>query len=160
MGLLTRLMGKEPAGAPRRTHGFASDARAMRATLDGLHAELERVNGRGAPVDLRAMLRELLEGEVEAPTADIAELIRLGEEPDAFYEREVKPSWEGLGEAQRAARLEGFLELATMIDAPGAATGLPPGMVPRVHTKTLLLAWAFDETYGFISSLARADARR
>ena len=55
---------------------------------------------------------------------------------------------------------EGFLELATMIDAPGASTGLPPGMVERVHVKTLLLAWAFDETYGFISSLARADAGR
>jgi hypothetical protein len=153
MGLLTRLRGREPE---RRAHGFAADARAMRAALDGLHAELERVNGRGSPVDLRSMVRDLLEGEVEAPTADVAELMRLGEQPDEFYEREVKPSWEGLGEAQRAARVEGFLELATMIDAPGAATGLPPEMIPRVHTKTLLLAWAFDETYGFISSLARA----
>src|SRR3954447_21388331 len=153
MGLLTRLRGREPE---RRTHGFAADARAIRNALDGLHAELERVNGRGAPVDLRAMVRELLEGEVAAPTRDIAELIRIGEDPDEFYERDVMPSWEGLGEAQRAARVEGFLELATMIDAPGAQTGLPEGMVERVHTKTLLLAWAYDETYGFISSLARA----
>jgi hypothetical protein len=159
MGLLTRLRGKAPE-PERRRHGFAADARAMRAALDGLRAELELVNGRGAPVDLRAMVRELLEGEVEAPTRDVAELMRLDEDPDEFYERDVKPSWEGLGEAQRAARLEGFLELATMIDAPGASTGLPSGMVERVHTKTLLLAWAFDETYGFISSLARADAGR
>jgi hypothetical protein len=157
MGLLTRLKGKEPE---RRRHGFAADARAMRAALDGLHADLERVNGPGAPVDLRSMVRDLLEGEVAAPTRDIAELMRLGEQPDEFYEREVKPSWEGMGEAQRAARVEGFLELATMIDAPGAATGLPPAMIPRVHTKTLMLAWAYDETYGFISSLARADAGR
>jgi hypothetical protein len=159
MGLLTRLMGREPA-AKGRGHGFASDARAMRRALDGLHAELELVGGRGTPVDLRPMIRDLLEGEVEAPTADIAELMRLGEDPDEFYEREVKPSWEGMGEAQRAARIEGFLELATMIDAPGASTGLPPGMVERVHTKTLMLAWAYDETYGFISSLARADVGR
>jgi hypothetical protein len=157
MGLLARLTGKEPE---RRRHGFAADARAMRAALDALHAELERVNGAGAPVDLRSMVRDLLEGEIAAPTGDIAELMSLGEDPDEFYEREVKPSWEGLGEAQRAARVEGFLELATMIDAPGAQTGLPPGMIPRVHTKTLMLAWAFDETYGFISSLARADAGR
>ena len=156
MGLLTRLRGT--AEAPR--HGFASDARAMRRALDGLHAEIERVNGGGSPVDLRQMVRDMLEGEVEAPTADIAALMRLGEDPDEFYEREVRPSWEGLGEAQRAARIEGFLELATMIDAPGAQTGLPAGMVERVHTKTLLLAWAFDETYGFISSLARADVGR
>src|SRR4051812_40521974 len=156
MGLLTRLMGKETEEAPRRRHGFAADARAMRLTLDGLHAELERVNGRGAPVDLRSMVREMLEGEVEAPTRDIAELMRLGTDPDEFYEQDVQPSWEGMGEAQRAARVEGFLELATMIDAPGAQTGLPEGMVERVHTKTLMLAWAYDETYGFISSLARA----
>lgn len=156
MGLLTRLRGTSPG----RTHGFASDARAMRRTLDGLHAELERVGGRGSPVDLRPMIRDLLEGEVEAPTADIAELMRLGEDPDEFYEREVRPSWEGLGEGERAARIENFLELATMIDAPGASQGLPEGMIQRVHVKTLLLAWAFDETYGFISSLARADAGR
>jgi hypothetical protein len=156
MGLLTRLRGTGPA----RRHGFATDARSMRRALDGLHGEIERVSGGGSPVDLRAMIRDLLEGEVEAPTADIAALMRLGEDPDDFYEREVAPSWEGLGEAQRAARIEGFLELATMIDAPGATAGLPPGMVERVHTKTLLLAWAFDETYGFISSLARADVGR
>jgi hypothetical protein len=154
MGLLTRLMGREPAEVPK--HGFAADARAMRFALDGLHAELERVNGRGAPVDLRAMVRDLLEGEVAAPTGDVAELKRLGEDPEEFYERDVKPSWEGLREPQRAARVEGFLELATMIDAPGAQKGLPEGMVERVHTKTLMLAWAYDETYGFISSLARA----
>src|SRR4051794_39678459 len=124
MGLLTRLRG---TGNERRTHGFAGDARAMRRALDGLHAELERVNGRGSPVDLRPMIRDLLEGEVEAPTADIASLMRLREDPDEFYEREVMPSWEGLGEGQRATRIEGFLELATMIDAPGAGQGLPAG---------------------------------
>jgi hypothetical protein len=156
MGLLDRLKGSEAAEPRKRT--LAEDARAMRLTLAGIHAELTRVNGPAAPVDLRAIVGDLLEGEVEAPTADVAELVRAGVTPDEFYERELKGSWEGLGEAQRAARVEGFLDLAQMMDAPGAAEGLPGDMIPRVHTKTLVLAWAFDETYGFMSALARGDS--
>jgi hypothetical protein len=154
MGLLTRLLGRDEP--ERRDGGLAQDARAMRRTLDGIHAEMARVNGPTAPVDLRAMVADLLEGEVAAPTADVAELMRVGVTPDDFYEKEVEPSWEGLGEAQRAARVEGFIELSTMMDAPGAAEGLPADMIPRVHTKTLILAWAFDETYGYLRELSRA----
>jgi hypothetical protein len=154
MGLLTRLIGKEPERKPR---SLAADARAMRAALAATHAELGRVHGPAAPVDLPAIVRDLLEGEIEAPTADVAELVRLGVRPEEFYDAELKPSWEGLGEAQRAARVEGFVELSTMMDAPGAAAGLPGDMIPRVHTKTLVLAWAFDETYGYISSLGREE---
>lgn len=153
MGLLARLKGKSPE--PRRSRGLAADARAMRLALAGMHAENARVDGPGAPVDLRGIVRDLLEGEVEAPTADVAELVRAGTDPAGFYEQEIAPSWDGLSEAQRAARVEGFIELATMMDAPGAATGLPAEMIPRVRTKTLLLAWAFDETYGFLSALER-----
>jgi hypothetical protein len=153
MGLLTRLRGRsEPK---RASGGLAADARAMRSALDGIHAELMRVNGPTAPVDLRAMVGDLLEGEVAAPTADVAELMQIGVTPDEFFEKELKPSWDGLGEAQRAARVEGFIELSTMMDAPGAAAGLPADMIPRVHTKTLILAWAFDETYGYLRELAR-----
>jgi hypothetical protein len=155
MGLLTRLRGTEPE---RPAGGLAADARAMRAALDAIHADLARVNGPTAPVDLRAMVGDLLEGEVAAPTRDVAELIQIGVTPDEFWEKEVKPSWEDLGEAQRAARVEGFIDLSKMIDAPGAAAGLPADMIPRVHTKTLLLAWAFDETYGYMKELARAGA--
>ena len=155
MGLLTRLMGREQ---PERRGGeLAADARAMRRTLGALHGETKRLRGPDAPVDLRAIVRELLEGEVEAPSADIAWLVRTGIEASEFYESDVAPPWEGLGEAQRAARVEGFLELSTMMDAPGAAAGLPEGMVPRVHTKTLLLAFAFDETYGYLSALGRGE---
>jgi hypothetical protein len=154
MGLLRRLRGGEPE---RRAGGLAEDARAMRLALAGIHSELSRVNGASAPVDLRAIVHDLLEGEVEAPTADVAELIRRGEDAGEFYEREVEPGWEGLSEVQRAARVEGNIELATMMDAPGAAAGLPPEMIPRVHTKTLVLAWAFDETYGYVSTLARGQ---
>jgi hypothetical protein len=155
MSLLRRLRGRDDA--PRRSGGRPADARAMRATLDALHAELVRVNGTAAPVDLRTMVQDLLEGEVAAPTADVAELMRIGVSPGDFYEKEVRPSWEGLGEAQRAARVEGFIELSTMMDDPGAAAGLPAEMIPRVHTKTLILAWAFDETYGYLRELARGD---
>jgi hypothetical protein len=153
MGLLTRLMGREEPQRP--SGGLAADARSMRAVLDAIHAELARVDGPRAEVDLRALAGDLLEGEVAAPTADVAELMRIGVTPDDFYEKELKGSWEGLGEAQRAARVEGFIELSTMMDDPAAAAGLPPDMIPRVHTKTLILAWAFDETYGYLRELAR-----
>lgn len=153
MGLLSRFRGREEAERPAR--GLAADARSMRAALDAIHAELVRVNGARAEVDLRALAADLLEGEVAAPTADVAELMRIGVTPEEFYEKELKGSWEGLGEAQRAARVEGFIELSTMIDDPAAAAGLPPDMIPRVHTKTLILAWAFDETYGYLRELAR-----
>jgi hypothetical protein len=130
----------------------------MRAALDSIHAELARVNGPDADLDLRAMVGDLLEGELAAPTGDVAELMRAGVTPGEFYEKEIRPSWDGLAEAQRAARVEGFIELSTMMDAPGAAAGLPADMIPRVHTKTLLLAWAFDETYGYLNELARGEA--
>jgi hypothetical protein len=154
MGLLTRLRGREEA-EPRAAGGLAADARSMGPVLDAIHAELVRVNGPRAEVDLRALAADLLEGEVAAPTADVAELMRIGVTPAEFYEKELKGSWEGLGEAQRAARVEGFIELSSMMDDPAAAAGLPPDMIPRVHTKTLILAWAFDETYGYLRELAR-----
>jgi hypothetical protein len=155
MGLLSRL--KRGDAPERRAGGLAHDARSMRVALGAIHAELARVNGSSADVDLRAIVRELLEGEVAAPTADVAELVRADLDPGEFYEKELQPSWEGLGESQRAARVEGFIELSQMMDAPDAAAGLPPDMIPRVHTKTLLLAWAFDETYGYLNALARGD---
>jgi hypothetical protein len=158
LGLIERLFTGADGGARRRrAGGLAADARAMRRTLAGIHAELARVHGPSTAVDLRALVGDLLEGEVAAPTADVAELMRLGVEPDEFYDHELRPSWEGLGEAQRAARVDGFIELSQMMDAPGAAEGLPPEMIPRVHTKTLVLAWAFDETYGYISALGRGE---
>src|SRR4051794_27490741 len=156
MGLLSRLRGEETEPA-REERDPAADARAMRATLGSLHAEHTRVKGAAAGVDVRAIVRDLLEGEVEAPTADVAALVRADLDPDEFYEKELEGSWEGLGEAQRAARVEGFIDLSQMMDAPGAAAGLPAEMIPRVHTKTLVLAWAFDETYGYLSALARGE---
>jgi hypothetical protein len=149
MGLLDRLRGREEAPADGRS-SLAADAGAVRDTLDGLHRE-----GGGAPLSLRDAVRDLLEGEVEAPTADVASLRSRSTDPDDFYAREVAPSWDGLNEAQRAARLDGFLEMCAMLEGSADLMGVPPEMAASVRTKTLLIAWAFDEEYGYLSRLAR-----
>ena len=41
-----------------------------------------------------------------------------------------------------------------MLDEQGAGAGLPEEMAATVHTKTLLLAFAFDETYGYMGRIA------
>ena len=66
MGLLERLRG-EHREAGERPASLARDAARMRATLTSLHAER---GGRDEP-DLPSITRDLLEGEVEAPTADV-----------------------------------------------------------------------------------------
>jgi hypothetical protein len=134
---------------------LADDAGGMRAVLDGVAGELRAARGPGAEVDLRTTVRDLLEGEVEAPTDDVVALKRRGTDPDRFYEAEVAPSWEGLDEEARATRLEGFLDLCAMLESAGDAAGLPPEMAASVRTKTLLLAWAFDATHGYLARIAR-----
>jgi hypothetical protein len=133
--------------------GLAGDALRMRAALAAMDAERRRL-GEGSEVDLRALVEDLLTGEVASPTGDVARLVEHHVDPSAFYEKEVAPSWEGLGEVQRAARLDGFLDLSRMLDEQGDAAGLPEEMAATVHTKTLLLAFAFDETYGYLSRIA------
>ncbi|MFL5909490.1 MAG: hypothetical protein ACJ768_02810 [Gaiellaceae bacterium] len=133
--------------------GLAGDALRMRAALAAMVAERRRL-GEGAEGDLRALVEDLLTGEVASPTSDVARLVEHHVDPGAFYEKEIAPSWEGLGEVQRAARLDGFLDLSRMLDEQGDAAGLPEEMAATVHTKTLLLAFAFDETYGYLSRIA------
>jgi hypothetical protein len=133
---------------------LADDARTMRATLDAIRRELRAARGPDGQIDVRAALRDMLEGEVEPPTADVAALKRRGTDPDRFYEAEVAPSWEGLDEDQRAARLDGFLELCELLESAGDAAGLPPQMAPAIRTKALVLAWAFDETHGYLARIA------
>jgi hypothetical protein len=142
--------------APARTSGgqraLPADARSIRVALDGLRRE---AGGRNA-VDLRRYIRDLLEGEVAAPTADVATLKRRGVDPGEFYEQEVKASWEGLSEAQRASALDGLMELCSMLRSAGD-TDAAYRMGPTVRTKTLILAWAFDEAYGYLSMLERGE---
>jgi hypothetical protein len=152
MGLLERLRGGVATEHPQRG-SLADDAGAVRATLDGLQRETG-----GRRLSLRGVLRDLLEGEVAAPTADVGALRDSGVDPDAFYAREIAPSWDGLGEAQRAARLEGFLEMCSMIEGAGDLGAIPADMAATVRTKTLLIAWAFDDEYGYLPRLARGEA--
>jgi hypothetical protein len=149
MGLLDRLI---RGGSPTADGGSSlpTDAAAMRETLDGLRREAG-----GVSLSPREAVRDLLEGEVEAPTADVAALRERRADADDFYAREVAPSWEGLNEAQRAARLDGFLEMCSLLESSGDLMGVPPDMAASVRTKTLVIAWAFDEEYGYLSRLAR-----
>ena len=153
MGLLDRLKGKPKDDSPARG-SLARDAASMRTTLTGLHAEhVQATGGRGDP-DLRALVRELLEGEVEAPTGDVRWLISQKVNALDFYRGEIGPNWDGLDELQRADKLDGFVELAQMVDSSPDA--LPRQMAATVRTKTLILAWAFDESHGFVGRLASA----
>jgi hypothetical protein len=147
VGLLDRLRGRRAADRDRPV-SLARDAVNMRATLTGLHAER---GGSGDP-DLHALTRDLLEGEVEAPTADVRWLLAEDVDPDEFYANEIAPNWEGRSELERADKLDGFLELALMVDASPDA--LPRDMAARVRTKVLILAWAFDEAHGYLGRLA------
>ena len=147
MGLLDRLRNGRGAAADRPAPSLARDARSMRATLTALHSERG-----GAELDLRALVRDLLEGEVEAPTSDVRHMIALGTDPDDFYARELAPNWDGLDEDARADKLEGFVELARMVERSPDA--LPLDMAAALRTKLLVLGWAFDEEHGYLGRLA------
>ena len=147
MGLLERLRAGG-SSKDERPASLARDAVTMRATLTGLHAER---GGAGEP-DLRAVTRDLLEGEVESPTVDVRRLIADDVDPEEFYTRELAPNWDGLDELARADKLDSFLELAQMMEAsPGA---LPRDMAASLRTKLLILAWAFDEAHGYLGQMA------
>ena len=156
MGLLDRLRGERKRGDDTAVASLHADARAMRTTLGALHAERADAAPPGAEPDLRGIVRDLLEGEVVAPTDDVRFLIARDTDPDDFYAREIEPNWDGLDENARAAKLDGFVDLAAMADASPDA--LPRDMVATVRTKALILAWAFDEVHGYIGRLARGSS--
>jgi hypothetical protein len=149
MGLFDRLRGEGSATA--EAPSLQRDARNMRATLTALHDERG-----GSALDLRAMVRDLLDGEVEAPTPDVRHMISLGADPKEFYERELAPNWDGLDELRRADKLDQFVELARMVEASPDA--LPRDMAASLRTKLLVLGWAFDEEHGYLGRLAGGGA--
>src|SRR4051794_26568047 len=102
MGLLDRLRHPSAPDEAVAPGSLAADAGAMRETLDGLRREAG-----GGRVRLRSVLADLLDGELPAPTADVRMLRDRGTDTREFYTREIAPSWDGLNEAQRAARLDG-----------------------------------------------------
>jgi hypothetical protein len=151
VSLLDRLRGDGRARDAEAPVSLSRDAVRMRATLTGLHAER---GGAGEP-DLRSVVDDLLEGEVEAPTADVRWLISEDVDPEDFYAEELAPNWDGLDENARAGKLDGFLELARMMEATPDA--LPRDMAARLRTKLLVLAWAFDEAHGYMGQMAGGE---
>lgn len=89
--------------------------------------------------DLAIVAADLLE---RAPTPDIRALIHDGISEDDLFERELRPNWEGLTKGQRANKVVAFARFANALDDD------PTGIAPLVRTKLLVLAWAYDRTYG------------
>lgn len=121
------------------------DAGAVGEFLDG-------VDG-GAPADepeLERLLEELFE---RAPTSDIEALRTRGLDGARFFEEEVHPNWDGRSRGERSAKVASFMRFANVVGADDAA-----GMGPLVRTKVVVLAWAYDRTYG--ESLLREIQRK
>jgi hypothetical protein len=158
MGFLDRLRQPErTTEAPRGGGSLASDARAMRGTLQALTARREEVDPGRAEIDLRGLVEDLLGGDTKPPTADVAQLTRSGVDAGAFYDKELARAWEGLSENQRVSRVEQFAGLAVMLEEAGEDSR-PPNyeqMLATVRTKTLLLAFAVDETHGLLRRIER-----
>jgi hypothetical protein len=151
VGLLDRLRGDGATREADAPASLARDAARMRATLTGLHAER---GGAGEP-DVRGVVYDLLEGEVDAPTGDVRWLVDEDVDAGEFYSEELAPNWDGLDENARADKLDGFLELARMMEASPDA--LPREMAARLRTKLLVLAWAFDESHGYLGQMAAGE---
>ena len=158
MGFLDRLRQPESRPAPAPGGGsLAADARPMRSALTALNAEREQLDPGRPAIDLRGLATDLLEGEVAAPTGDVALLIREGTSASEFYDKELARSWEGLDENKRAARVEQFVSLALMLEDADEEVRAPNHevMLASVRTKALLLAFAVDETYGLMRQIER-----
>ena len=157
MGFLQRLRQPDRASTTPREGNLSRDARSMRSALTALNAEREQLDPGRPEIDLRGLASDLLGGEVSAPTGDVARLIRDGVTADEFYDKELARSWEGLSENQRAARVQQFAGLALMLEGAGPDAQVPnqEAMLASVRTKTLLLAFALDETYGFMRQIER-----
>jgi hypothetical protein len=97
--------------------------------------------------DLAIVAAELLE---RAPTGDVKAILHDGITEDELYERELRPNWEGLTKGQRANKVVAFARFANALGADST------GIAPLVRTKLLVLAWAYDRTYG-VSFLPRIE---
>jgi hypothetical protein len=118
-----------------RGHALQGDAGAVAAVLE--RAALAYGSDPG-DFDLAIVAAELLE---RAPTADLCALAHEGVDEDELYERELRPNWEGLSKGQRANKVVAFARFANALDGEMA-------IGPLVRTKLLVLAWAYDRTYG------------
>ena len=102
--------------------------------------------------DLAIVATELLE---RAPTGDVRAILHDGIDDDQLYERELRPNWEGLTKGQRANKVVAFARFANALGKDRT------GIAPLVRTKLLVLAWAYDRTYGegFLPRICRKPER-
>ncbi len=124
----------------RRQNGhdaaLSGDAAAVAGTLD---TAVATYSSQPDDFDLAVAIGDLID---RAPTADLRALALEGMTDEEFYERELRPNWEGLSKGERQAKVRSFARFANALggDAPG-------GMAAVVRTKLIVLAWAYDRTY-------------
>jgi hypothetical protein len=126
--------------------------RALRGDAESVARVLERAalayGSDPRDFDLAIVATELLE---RAPTSDVRAILHDGIDDDALYERELRPNWEGLTKGQRASKVVAFARFSNALGEDAT------GIAPLVRTKLLVLAWAYDRTYGegFLPRIAR-----
>jgi hypothetical protein len=131
------------------------DKRALQGDAGAVAGVLERAalayGSDPGDFDLAIVAAELLD---RAPTEDLLALVGEGMDEDALYERELRPNWEGLSKGQRANKVVAFARFANALDGQVA-------IGPLVRTKLLVLAWAYDRTYGesFLPRISREPER-
>jgi hypothetical protein len=134
----------------RRTHeALQGDAASVARVLEGAALAY---GSDPADFDLAICTADLLE---HAPTGDLRALVHEGIDDDALYERELRPNWEGLSKGQRANKVVAFARFANALGSEVTGIG------PLVRTKLLVLAWAYDRTYGegFLPRIDREPER-
>lgn len=89
-------------------------------------------------------------------TTEVKWLKDHGMDGESFYKTEIQPSWDGLDQAGRAARIDRFIELSNMLGEVAEDNEPPEAflqVIATVHLKVLLLAWAYDRTYSYMDRL-------
>ena len=120
----------------RASSALEGDAGAVSAALD---RATELYGSDPRDFDLAVAIGDLLG---QGPTADVRTLAASGIDEEQFYERELRPNWEGLSKGERAGKVLTFTRFANAL--AGEDVG---GMGAVVRTKLLVLAWAYDRTY-------------
>src|SRR4051794_20663228 len=149
-------MPPSPAMPFRRLRLYRSGGRALTGDAAAVARTLEKAalayGSDPRDFDLAIVSAELLE---RAPTDDLRALVHDGIDEDELYERELRPNWEGLTKGQRANKVVAFARFANALDDEDAS------IAALVRTKLLVLAWAYDRTYGegFLAHISRKPER-
>jgi hypothetical protein len=88
-------------------------------------------------------------------TDDIEFLVSHGIDGSEFFLRELRPNWHELTREERAARIASFVRFANLLDKSEAGANTNGGtsdsiaeLCAGVRTKIVLLASAYDQSYG------------